>query len=125
MLPGDRIAQIGNKIDNGISVLSPYDYVIIHVGTNDIGDRAPYHSILSDYDNLIGIIRKKKRDINIIMSAIIPRPKDRALTDPMIGQINGYLQKVMSFCKPSPLFDNNTISSAYIRHGIKGSPIWT
>ena len=71
---GDRIAQIGNKIDNGIAVLSPYDYVIIHVGTNDIGDRAPYHSILSDYGNLIGIMRKKKRDINIIMSAIIPRP---------------------------------------------------
>ena len=30
------------------------------------------------------------------MSAIIPRPKDHALTDPMIRQINGYLQKVMS-----------------------------
>ena len=66
------------------------------MGTNDIGDRAPYHIILSDYGNLIGIIRKKKRDINIVMSAIIPRHKDHALTDSMIIQINGYLQKVMS-----------------------------
>ena len=32
------------------------------------------------------------------MSAFIPRPKDPALTDPMIRQINAYLQKVMS-CK--------------------------
>ena len=70
--------------------------MIIHVGTNDIGERAPYQSIISDYGNPIGIIRQKKRGINIIMSAIIPRPKDYALSDPMIRKNKQYLQKSMS-----------------------------
>ena len=91
-----RIAQIANKISSGTAVLDPYDYVIIHTGTKDIGDRTPYHSIISDYGNLIGIIRQKKRDIIIIMYAIIPRPMDHAISDPMIRKVNQYLQKYMS-----------------------------
>ena len=94
--PGDRIAQIANKIDCGEANIAPYDYVLIHVGTNDIGSRASYQSILSDYGNLIGILRKKKRHISIIISAIIPRPKDHFDTDPMIRRVNAHLQKVMS-----------------------------
>ena len=64
---GDIIAQIANKNDNNTAVLEPYDYVLIHVGMNDIGDWASYQITLSDYGNLIGIIRKQKRSINIIM----------------------------------------------------------
>ena len=30
------------------------------------------------------------------MSAIIPRPRDHALSDPMIRKVNQYLQKYMS-----------------------------
>ena len=93
---GDRIAQIANKISYGTAVLDPCDYVIIHVGTNDIGDGVPYQSIIFDYGNLIGIIRQKKRGMNIIMSAIIPRHKDHAISDPMIRQVHQYLQKSMS-----------------------------
>ena len=61
--PGRRIAQIANKIDNNTAALEPYDYVLIHVGTNDIGDRSSYQNILSDYGNLTDIVRKKKRSI--------------------------------------------------------------
>ena len=36
------------KIDSGEADLIPFDFVIIHAGTNDIDNRAPYNSIISD-----------------------------------------------------------------------------
>ena len=78
---------------NGTAVLEPYDYVIIHVGTNGIGDGAPYQSIISDYGIRIGIIRHNKRGININMSAIIPRPRDNAISGPFIRKVNQYLHE--------------------------------
>ena len=52
--------------------------------------------MISDYGNLIGIIRKKKTNISILMSAILPRPKDHMKTDPLIRKINAYIEKQMS-----------------------------
>ena len=70
---GLTIAQIASKIDSGEAALGPYDFVIIHAGTNDIGNRHPDKSIISDYGNLVGICRKKKPSIQIVLSAILPR----------------------------------------------------
>ena len=55
--------------------MEPYDYVIIHAGTNDIGYRRSFKDIISDYGHLIGICRKKKSSAQIVISAILPRPK--------------------------------------------------
>ena len=76
--------------------MKPYDYVIIHAGTNDIGDRHSFREIVSDFGNLVGICRKKKPSIKIVISAILPRPKDHALTDPVIRNINKHLRTYMS-----------------------------
>ena len=54
---GDTISQISNKINNKVAKLLPYDYVILHVGTNNIGDRAPFQDIIKDYANLLGIVK--------------------------------------------------------------------
>ena len=70
--------------------------MILHVGTNDIGYRAPYGDIVSDFGNLIGICKKMKPSIQIIVSAILPRPVDHSDTDPMIRTVNKQLNKVLS-----------------------------
>ena len=59
--------------------LLPYDFVISHVGTNNICDRAPFEDIIKDY-----------------VSAIIPRPCDYKVSDPMVRAVNSHLNKVMS-----------------------------
>ena len=58
--------------------------------------RAPYNNIISDFGNLIGICKKQMPSIQIIVSAILPRPKDYSISDPMIRSINKQLNKVMS-----------------------------
>ena len=93
---GDTIAQIASKVERGIASLKNFDYVIIHVGTNDIDDKASFHAMQSDYGNLVGICRRKYPKINIIMSAIIPRPRDHQNTDDPIKRINFYMEKTMS-----------------------------
>lgn len=109
--PGATIAKLANRIDSRQVSLEGFDYVLVHVGTNDIDNyvnREPpfrkqvtdvdhaFDNIISDYGNLIGIIRKKKHNISILMSAILPRPKDHMKTDSLIRKVNGYLEKDMS-----------------------------
>ena len=93
---GDTISQLSNRINNKVAKLLPFDYVILHVGTNNIGDRAPFEDIIKNYANLLGIIRKMHRAIHKIVSAIIPRPCDYKVSDPMVRAANSHLNKVMS-----------------------------
>ena len=66
------------------------------MGTNDLGNRAPYNNIISDFGNLIGICKQKKPSIQLVVSAILPRPVDLDSTDNVRRNINDYLQKSMS-----------------------------
>ena len=93
---GDTIARLTNRIAKGESDLGPFDYVIVHVRTNDIGRRQPFENIISDFANLVGIIRKVKHRINVINSAILPRPVDHEDTEEMIRRINFHLKNEMS-----------------------------
>ena len=92
---GDTIAQLTNRIDKGQVDLSPFDYVIIHVGTNNIANQQPYDKIIADYGNLIPTIKKRKRSIRVIISAILPRPCDHEFTDPIIKDVNKCLRSAM------------------------------
>lgn len=102
--PGDTIARMANRIDCDVAKLDGFDYVLIHVGTNDVelnhkrcrSELEAYDCILSDFGNLIGIIRKKKPKIKIIISSILPRPKDYNQTDIFTRKINSYLLNNMS-----------------------------
>ena len=93
---GDRISRLTNRIQSKEAKLRPYDYVIVHVGTNDIEDGASFNSMISSYGNLIGVIRKVHPAVKIVISAIIPRPKDHKNTDKRIRDVNSHLNKVMS-----------------------------
>ena len=73
--------------------LQPYDYIILHVGINNIGNRDRYDGMISDYASLIAIVRRCKPDIRIVVSSILPRPVDH---DKMIKSVNRHLKDVMS-----------------------------
>ena len=92
---GDTIVQLTNRIDKGQVNLSPFDYVIIHVGTNNIDKGHSHGNIIADYGNLIPTIKKQKRSIRIIMSAILPRPCDHEDTDAIIKDVNWCLRSKM------------------------------
>lgn len=94
--PGATIGKISTLISNGIIELNDHDYIILHVGTNNIGNGNSFEEIISDYGNLVAIIRKKKRTIRIIVSSILPRPLDHSSTDKQIKDINGHLKNKMS-----------------------------
>lgn len=93
---GDTIANLAYKVDKGIAKLDKFDYVLFHVGTNDVDNRHSFDAIISDFGNLIGIVRKKYPKINIIISSILPRPVDYDDTDAFTRRINSYLLDHMS-----------------------------
>ena len=88
MFSGQTIAQV--------ATLEPFDYVILHVGTNDLDNRAPHDDIISDFGNLIGICQDKKPSIQITVSAILPRPVDIKIADNFRRKVDYYLQKNVS-----------------------------
>ena len=52
---GRSISQISAKLYNSEAKFIPYEYVIIHAGTNDIIDRHSFSEIISDFGNLVSI----------------------------------------------------------------------
>lgn len=93
---GDTISRLTNRLLSRQASLENFDYVIFHVGTNDIANRSSFNAIISDFGNLIAMCRKVKPSIKIIVSAILPRPVDHDITEPVIKQVNSYLLKRMS-----------------------------
>lgn len=94
--PGVTIGKLALLFSKGTISVENYDYLILHVGTNNIANRNTYEEIISDYGNLLGIIRKIKINLRIIVSSILPRPIDHSITDGMIKQVNNYLKHRMS-----------------------------
>ena len=69
----------------------------MHVGTNNIGNignRERYDGMISDYANLIAIVRRCKPGIRIVVSSILPRTV--SITDKMIKNVNRHLKDIMS-----------------------------
>ena len=80
-----------------ISDLTNHDFLIVHIGTNDIGARHSFGAMVSDYGNLVAQIRNKKSSIRVIISSILPRPVYHSATEKkMIKDINNHLRIVMA-----------------------------
>ena len=90
------MANIAYKVDKKIAKLDSFDYVLFHVGTNDVDNRYSFEAIMFDFGNLLGIVRKKYPKIFIIISSILPRPKNYDETDDFTRRINSYLLDKMS-----------------------------
>ena len=68
----------------------------MHVGTNNIGNRDRFEGIISDYANLIAILRRCKPGIRIVVSSVLPRSAGHSITDKMIKNVSRHLKDVMS-----------------------------
>ena len=93
--PGATIARLSMHFSKGHINLENYDYIIIHVGTNNIGNRDSNENIISDFGNHISTVKKMRPSIRIVISAIIPRPVDHEGTDSMIKSVNHHLRTKM------------------------------
>ena len=76
---GATIGKLAVLFSNDAVTLEKYDYVTIHVGTNNIGNfvkfkmshRIAYNGTISDFANLVAIVRKKKAGITIMVSTTL------------------------------------------------------
>lgn len=93
---GDDISRLTNRLLSRQATLENFDYVIFHVGTNNVSQRAYFDHLISDYVNLIKACRRTNPDIKILLSAIIPRPVDHNVTDTITRKVNSYLQETLS-----------------------------
>ena len=93
---GATIGRIVYGITHREVKLRAFDYVIFHVGTNDVGNQSSFENIISNFGNLVGACRKIHPSIHILISAILPRPIDHTYTDDFIRSVNGHLDKFMS-----------------------------
>ena len=90
--PGINISRLTTKISKGWVDLKS-DYVILHVGTNDITGILSVEEILSSYNDLISIV-KKNGSCKILMSAVLPRPIDFEISDDKVKSLNHGLMKL-------------------------------
>jgi lysophospholipase L1-like esterase len=76
--PGINISRLSYRISQGHVDLRS-DYILLHVGTNDVTGSHTVDEILSSFNDLISNVRQHSSG-NIIVSAIIPRPIDFEVT---------------------------------------------
>lgn len=87
--PGINITRLNRKITQGLVDLSS-QYIILHVGTNDISSSLLEDEIVAMYNDLISVVRSKS-DCKILVSAILPRPIDFDATGNRVKKVNNSL----------------------------------
>ncbi len=76
------------------NVDSRNEYVLLHVGTNDITGSLLEDEIVAMYSDLISMVRVKA-ECKVLVSAILPRPIDHDVTGNRLKSINN---KLASLC---------------------------
>lgn len=72
--------------------VSGYSVILLHVGTNDIGNGSGEQEIVRSMDGLMTDIRQFNREALIVVSAILPRPRDYEATVLLTHQVNAGLE---------------------------------
>ncbi|XP_071142525.1 uncharacterized protein [Mytilus edulis] len=114
---GANLGYIKYVIDKEYIYLHEFDsfsHVILHFGTNDI-EKHSIEIILCKFRNLIYSVRNRNRDINILISSILPRPVDFVQLGYKVVQIN---KALIGICKDEKI----SFTKSYRRFLFKGSP---
>ena len=123
-LPGFTIRRLTDHIAFGRVQVSEVSALLIHVGTNDIpasrsavpGGAVKSFSVLqAEYKALLDVVRAHNSQCPIIVSAILPRPVDHALTWFRVEQVNDRLRELCD-CSPKLLF--NPTYTFFVKHGL-------
>ena len=70
--PGWKSTQIRDNISVWVSQYQP-DFILLHIGTNDISARRAIQDIINDIDATLTRIWNYNRDIRVFLCSIIPR----------------------------------------------------
>lgn len=89
--PGATISRITALVRSGRVNLSSVDFVIIHVGTNNIGSDQSVDAILGHYGDLIYTI-KRNTTAKLILTSILPRLVDHKKTQAKVTAVNAALK---------------------------------
>ena len=89
--PGINISGLGYEIANRKCDIWSYNVIIIHVGTNDIHSRTIYQ-LYCFYKSLLYQIRYHNFSAKILMSAIIPRWCDFAISQQKVVLVNNMVK---------------------------------
>ena len=88
---GDKIQNVLWRINN-MSLPPSLQYIFIHCGTNNIGHNDP--EVISDgLINLARVIKKKYKDVKIIISSLLPRDKANSQKRSLVIATNIYLKE--------------------------------
>lgn len=103
-ISGANIHTLHNFIKENKSLLKNYSHLLLHVGTNDIGNGLTTKLIIQYYNDLLDLIRNYNSSIKVIISSILPRPIDFEDTKNLVINTNNELsclaiKKNVSFVK--------------------------
>lgn len=101
--PGATIARLADFVSNGRINLENINFVIVHVGTNNVSSSQSVDTILSYYGDLIHKI-KSKTDAKIIFTSLLPRLVDFKLSERKLNKVNSELRRLCN--RRSLLFCN-------------------
>jgi len=87
-ISGANIYTIHQFLKDNKARVKKYTHLILHVGANDIGNGLCSKLIAQYYCNLLELITHNFSNINIIMSAILPRPIDFDTTKQLVIETN-------------------------------------
>lgn len=90
-ISGANIYTIHQFLKDNKARVKKYTHLILHVGTNDIGNGLCSKLITQYYCNLLELITHNFSNIKIIMSAILPRPIDFDKTKQLVIETNNCL----------------------------------
>ena len=106
--PGATIGRLSELVSSGRINLRLLDFVIIHVGTNNISSPQSVNTIMSYYGDLIHKL-KNKTSAKLLFTSIIPRLVDHLKTVNKVHKVNSELRKYFLFCNfyKSYLYNNS------------------
>jgi hypothetical protein len=88
------IGRLSNLVANGMVNLKHIDFLIIHVGSNNIAIHQSVNQIISFYGDLIHYI-KCKTSAQIVFTSILPRLCDFHQTERMVTKVNVELKSLV------------------------------
>ncbi|VDI36493.1 Hypothetical predicted protein [Mytilus galloprovincialis] len=105
--PGATIGRLTELISSGKVDLISLDFVIVHVGTNNISSSQSVDTIISIFGDLIHKL-KKMTFAKLIFTSILPRPVDHMKTGAKVNKVNTELKRL---CKRNNLLYCNLYRS--------------
>ena len=95
---GGSIEDISKHIGHRDLLVSGYDHVILHVGTNNTWGNVERRSLAADMTSkmhiLVGLIRLFNPTCKIAISSLLPRPRDAQKSDQLFQFLNDHLSTI-------------------------------